>query len=133
MDKPFKYAIYIYTLEVGNLNKIYKNENEISIKICVLQLLKNWQNSNAWCFALNKAEKQTIHNMEHGLDQEYSNLQIMLFFVNLTNCKCIEDSPVVNDLQRHEKYIELEMNKHSCSKVVKIMQRRQKYSVTVTV
>lgn len=34
MDKPFKYAIYIYTLEVGNLNKIYKNENEISIKIC---------------------------------------------------------------------------------------------------
>lgn len=125
MDKPFKYAIYIYTLEVGNLNKIYKNENEISIKICVLQLLKNCQNSNAWCFALINAEKQTIHNMEHGLDQEYSNLQIMLFFVNLTNCKCIEDSPVVNDLKRHEKYIELEMHKHSCSKVVKIMQRRQ--------
>lgn len=125
MDKPFKYAIYIYTLEVGNLNKIYKNENEISIKICVFQLLKNCQNSNAWCFALINAEKQTIHNMEHGLDQEYSNLQIMLFFVNLTNCKCIEDSPVVNDLQRHENYIELEMHKHSCSKVVKIMQRRQ--------
>lgn len=117
--------LYIYTLEVGNLNKIYKNENEISIKICVFQLLKNCQNSNAWCFALINAEKQRIHNMEHGLDQEYSNLQIMLFFVNLTNCKCIEDSPVVNDLQRHEKYIELEMHKHSCSKVVKIMQRRQ--------
>lgn len=91
----------------------------------VFQLLKNFQNSNAWCFALINAEKQTIQNMEHGLDQEYSNLQIMLFFVNLTNCKCIEDSPVVNDLQRHENYIELEMHKHSCSKVVKIMQRRQ--------
>lgn len=91
----------------------------------VFQLLKNCQNSNAWCFALINAEKQTIQNMEHGLDKEYSNLQIMLFFVNLTNCKCIEDSPVVNDLQRHEKYIELEMHKHSCSKVVKIMQRRQ--------
>lgn len=114
----------MYTLEVGNLNKIYKNENEISIKIRVFQLL-NCQNSNAWCFALINAEKQTIHNMEHRLDQEYPNLQIMLFFVNLTNCKCIEDSPVVNDLQRHEKYIELEMHKHSCSKVVKIMQRRQ--------
>lgn len=71
------------------------------------------------------AEKQPIQNMEHGLDQEYSNLQLMLFFVTLINCKCIEDSPVVNDLQRHEKYIELEMHKHFCSKVVKNMQRRQ--------
>lgn len=77
-----------------------------------------------FCTVIN-AEKQTIHNMEHGIDLEYSNLQLMLFFVNLTNCKCIEDSPVVNDLQRHEQYIELEMNKHSCLKVVKIMQRRQ--------
>lgn len=86
----------------------------------VFQLLKNCQNSNAWCFALINAEKQTIQNMEHGLDQEYSNLQIMLFFVNLTNCKCIEDSPVVNDLQRHEKYIELEMHKILVQKLWKL-------------
>lgn len=35
--------LYIYILEVGNLNKIYKNENEILIKICFLifeELLK---------------------------------------------------------------------------------------------
>lgn len=51
MDKPFTYATY--TLKVGNLIKIYKNENEISIRICVFQLLKNCQNSNAWRKATN--------------------------------------------------------------------------------
>lgn len=93
-----------------------------------------------FCTVIN-AEKQTIQNIDiwttdlciirPGILQLAVNVKMTCnSYLSLTNCEGIEVSPV-NDLRRHEKYIELENAQAILSKRCENYANTTKYYVTV--